>query len=36
MLNRSHMQPYGISFDATGNLYVADTHNSRFIKVVAQ
>ncbi len=27
-------EPYGISFDAEGSLYVADTHNSRIVKVV--
>lgn len=25
--------PYGIAFDAEGSLYVADTHNSRIVKV---
>jgi sugar lactone lactonase YvrE len=27
-------QPYGIAFDATGNLYIADTENSRIFEVV--
>jgi sugar lactone lactonase YvrE len=26
--------PYGVAFDATGNLYVADTDNHRIIKVI--
>jgi YVTN family beta-propeller protein len=26
-------EPYGIAFDAAGNLYVADTHNSRILRV---
>lgn len=26
-------EPYGIAFDAGGNLYVADTHNNRVMKV---
>lgn len=26
-------EPYGIAFDPAGNLYVADTHNSRIFKV---
>lgn len=26
-------EPYGIAFDAAGDLYVADTHNSRILKV---
>ncbi len=26
-------EPYGIAFDSTGNLYVADTHNNRILKV---
>jgi sugar lactone lactonase YvrE len=26
-------EPYGIAFDADGNLYVADTHNNRVLKV---
>jgi DNA-binding beta-propeller fold protein YncE len=29
-------EPYGIAFDATGNLYVADTHNHRIIKVTTE
>lgn len=28
-------EPYGIAFDPDGNLYVADTHNSRIMKVLA-
>ncbi|MDX2091901.1 MAG: hypothetical protein SFX73_28825 [Kofleriaceae bacterium] len=27
-------QPYGIAFDPKGDMYVADTHNSRILKVV--
>ena len=27
-------EPYGISFDGAGNLYVADTNNSRILKVI--
>jgi sugar lactone lactonase YvrE len=26
-------QPYGITFDAHGNLYIADAHNSRIVRV---
>ena len=26
-------EPYGIAFDATGNLYIADTHNHRILRV---
>jgi DNA-binding beta-propeller fold protein YncE len=29
-------RPFGIAFDGDGNLYVADTKNSRILKVVAQ
>ena len=28
-------QPYGIAFDAEGNLYVSDTHNSRVVMITA-
>jgi sugar lactone lactonase YvrE len=29
----SLFEPYGIAFDAAGNLYVADTHNHRILRV---
>jgi len=29
----SFNEPYGVAFDAAGDLYVADTHNSRIVKV---
>ncbi|HWU88053.1 MAG TPA: hypothetical protein VN253_12290 [Kofleriaceae bacterium] len=33
-LEMSFNEPYGIGFDGKGNLYVADTHNHRIVKVV--
>jgi adhesin/invasin len=29
----SFYEPHGVAFDAAGNLYVADTYNSRIVKV---
>jgi len=27
-------EPYGVSFDHAGNMYISDTHNSRIVKVI--
>ncbi|HEY4181393.1 MAG TPA: hypothetical protein VGM90_31320 [Kofleriaceae bacterium] len=27
-------EPYGVAFDPTGNMYIADTHNHRFLEVM--
>jgi sugar lactone lactonase YvrE len=32
-LDMGFNEPYGIEFDAAGNLYVADTHNSRIVRI---
>jgi len=33
-LDMAFNNPQGIAFDAAGNLYIADTFNSRIMKVV--